>query len=371
MVIEELVEEISPNADKSTQTIHSVQMESETMLLRSELRDVKAENSRLRKQRFSFVCIQHDESLVKYFTGISTAAFQIICELVSSTDYKYFYGWKPVNLTLQDQILMTLMKLRLNLGYTDLRVRFQVSKHTVGNIILTFIHLMHEILFQCGMEGNIPSVAKNLSSLPKCFANYKNCRIVIDCTEIRSEVPSRLDEQKDTYSSYKHGNTLKGLIGIAPNGTITYASKLYPGSSSDKSIVSSCGILKYLKTGDLILADKGFLLKDVLPDGVDINVPPFLETAQFTQSEVEQTRSIAKARIHVERAIARLKCYRILQFIPKKLYRHSSKVFQLCAALTNYQNPLISEVGNTFTTSPNDVTQLDDEALTEEEDEVM
>ena len=62
----------------------------------------------------------------------------------------------------------------------------------------------------------------------------------------------------------------------------------------------------------MILADKGFLIKDILPAGVDLNLPPFLTTAQFTPEQAVQTRTIARARIHVERAIRRIKCWKIL-----------------------------------------------------------
>jgi len=61
----------------------------------------------------------------------------------------------------------------------------------------------------------------------------------------------------------------------------------------------------------MILADKGFLIADILPPGTSVNLPPFLSSPQFTPSQKAKTRSIAKARIHVERANARLKNFRI------------------------------------------------------------
>ena len=71
-------------------------------------------------------------------------------------------------------------------------------------------------------------------------------------------------------------NSFKVLIGVAPNAVITYVSKLYPGSTSDKEIVRDCGILEHFETGDLVLADNGFLIQDLLPNGVSVNIPPFL-----------------------------------------------------------------------------------------------
>ena len=51
--------------------------------------------------------------------------------------------------------------------------------------------------------------------------------------------------------------------------------------------------------GDLILADKGFLI-NLLPAGVPLDIPPFLCTPQFTESQVYETEKIAKARVCVE-----------------------------------------------------------------------
>ena len=50
----------------------------------------------------------------------------------------------------------------------------------------------------------------------------------------------------------------------------------------------------------------------------------------------------------MERAIQRLKEYHMLSHIPKCLYVKASIVFQLCAALVNFRNPLIKEVDKLY-----------------------
>jgi hypothetical protein len=98
-----------------------------------------------------------------------------------------------------------------------------------------------------------------------------------------------------------------------------------------------------MASGDLILADKGFLILDIVPKGVSVNIPPFLQNGKFTASEIRVTKNIAKCRIHVERANARLKDFKTLSFVPPSLRCFADKVFQLCAALVNLQFPLIKE----------------------------
>ena len=94
----------------------------------------------------------------------------------------------------------------------------------------------------------------------------------------------------------------------------------------------------------MILADNGFLIRDILPEGVGVNIPPFLTHGKMTASEIKLTKDIARCRIHVERANARLKDFRILHNIPHSLRCHADVVVQLCCALVNLQNSLIKEI---------------------------
>ena len=95
------------------------------------------------------------------------------------------------------------------------------------------------------------------------------------------EMPSSVRSQSATYSSYKHHNTAKGLIGIAPSGAISFVSALYAGRCSNKAITKDCGILSLLKSGDSIMADKGFAIENDLPEGTELNIPPFLRDNAF------------------------------------------------------------------------------------------
>ena len=93
--------------------------------------------------------------------------------------------------------------------------------------------------------------------------------MIVDCTQVEVAVPSRMDA--NTYSHYRHRNTLKAFVGVAPNGMLTYVSKLYPGSTSDKEIVHHCKVLDKMLPGDMVLADKGFPIQDLMPNGVSLN----------------------------------------------------------------------------------------------------
>lgn len=272
--------------------------------------------------------------------------YTILLDMCTRHPINYYDEWRVTSIPDVDQFLMCLMKLRRNFSHTDLAVRFAVSERTVSNIVMTWLSVLHDVLFvDILKKQGIPSLKKNQTSMPTCFSSFTNCRIILDCTEVQAAVPrSSMSNQSCMFSHYKQRITLKCLVGVAPNGTITFVSDLYPGSFSDKAITEHTGVLKMMQPGDLVLADKGFLVQDMLPQGVSLNVPPFLVNNQFTKEQVQLTTRIARARIHVERAIKRIKDYKILDFIPAHYRSHSSKIFQVCACMVNMQNPLIKNI---------------------------
>ena len=103
------------------------------------------------------------------------------------------------------------------------------------------------------------------------------------------------------------------------------------------------GYLKTLegKGGVSVMADRGFTVRDML--AVDLNIPPFLEgREQLPADEVEHGRSIASLRIHVERAIGRIKNYTILKgTLPITMIRVANQIVSVCAWLTNFQPALV------------------------------
>ena len=237
---------------------------------------------------------------------------------------------------------MTLLKLRRNLSNEDVTERFKIDSTTVSNIFKSWLMALHHVIFKTFMNS-VPPREKNLRNLPACFAPYPSTRLIIDRTEVTSASPKLLKDQNRIWSNYKHKITCKGLIGVLPCGANTFASKLYPGCTSDKQIVIASKILECLVPGDSIMADKGFLIADILPDGVALNIPPIKDTPQFTEEQVEEGKKVARARIHVERAINRIKRFQILHYIPQFLGKYASEVFQVCAALVNFQYGLLKE----------------------------
>lgn len=83
------------------------------------------------------------------------------------------------------------------------------------------------------------------------------------------------------------------------------------------------------------MADKGFTIEDVLPLGVSLNIPPFLGMAdQMSAEDVVKTQEIASLRIHVERAINKIKNFLIFEgVIPLSQFRIVNQMWCVCVAL--------------------------------------
>ena len=113
---------------------------------------------------------------------------------------------------------------------------------------------------------------------------------------------------------------------------------------SDRKIVIASGILDMLEPQDSVMADRGFEIQDLLvPKKVSLNIPPFMRCKdQLDPDEEDETRQIATVRIHVERAIERIKNYNILkQTIPNSMAEDLNKIWKVCSYLTNFKGPLV------------------------------
>ena len=104
------------------------------------------------------------------------------------------------------------------------------------------------------------------------------------------------------------------------------------------------------------MADRGFTIRDMLKQlNVELNLPPFMEgRQQLPVEDVRVGRSIASLRIHVERAIGRVKNFSILkETIPISLSRIVNQIVCVCCFLSNFHPALVP--------SPHDVFESDTE----------
>ena len=127
----------------------------------------------------------------------------------------------------------------------------------------------------------MPDIETVLATSPKRYKSFSNLIGIIDYSEIFIETPKNLELQSATWSDYKHHNTLKFLICVAPNSAITFISKAYTGRISDNAITLKSGFLNIIPRCSSIMADKGFNIDDDCPTRyIHFIVPPVFSLEQ-------------------------------------------------------------------------------------------
>ncbi|KAL2079099.1 hypothetical protein ACEWY4_024843 [Coilia grayii] len=283
-----------------------------------------------------------DNRKVRFYTGLpSFATLMVLFNFVegSLTDSV------KISFNKFQKLVLVLMKLRHNFPEQDLAYRFGISQSTVSK---TFISVTHVLYVKLKKLIFWPRRDELWKSMPITFRQHFGSKVtvIIDCFEIFIEKPSSLTARSHTWSSYKHHNTIKYLIGITPQGSISFLSKAWGGRTTDKHITENSGLLELLTPGDLILADRGFNVQESVGlKCATIMTPSYTRgKLQLSPLEVEATRKIAHVRIHVERVIGLVRNkYAILsERIPISYLVTSGsemafidKITTVCCCLTN------------------------------------
>jgi len=326
-----------PAVDPTDAELRQLQQDHE--ILQNKYRLLVEENRSLKKELSAFQ-FRHDKltaAQMRHYTGLrSIGAFFWVLGLVA------IFFKKTAKLSPGDQLLMVLMKLRLALTNTDLAYRFNVCPTQVSKIFNYNLPIINKRL---SFLISWPSKGAIIHRMPNSFKQcYRKCRVIIDCSEVFIQRPANLSARAQTWSNYKHHNTLKFLVGITPYGKISFLSKTYGGRVSDKEITIKSGFYDKLEYGDLVLADRGFLIaEDLAVHGASLAIPPFSKgKKQFTSKEVETARQLSRSRIHVERAIERIKNFNILkQVMPLSMIKKADDILRICCALTNLEPCLV------------------------------
>ncbi|CAF3090989.1 unnamed protein product, partial [Rotaria sp. Silwood2] len=223
-------------------------------------------------------------------------------------------------LTKENQFFLFMIRLRRATDEHELGIFFNISQTTVSRIIIAWTRFIYSVVSSISLWPSKEQVQQNLPFEIK--KNYPLVRVIVDCTEFEIEQPTNPQAQQNTWSTYKNTNTAKALVGITPNGVVSYISPLYGGATSDRSLLNMIGagsLIELMEPGDQIMSDRGFAL-DHQHSHLTLIHPPFLEgKSQLSPSKVIETRIIARHRIHVERCMGRIKNYKLLNgVIPMK-----------------------------------------------------
>ncbi|KAL3852059.1 hypothetical protein ACJMK2_015748 [Sinanodonta woodiana] len=300
----------------------------------------------------------HVKNNFKYYTGFVYEQFMNIFKFLVPDECKIPLSF-PRTITsiqympLKDQLLLTLIKLRLSFDFKHLANLFKLSQQDVGSVFRAWINYM---FYRFGSVPIWPDREVLLQQMPVKFReDFSTTFVILDGTELKVERPSALRSQSQCYSDYKSATTLKGLVGIDPRGSFIFISMLFSGSISDKEITTTCGLLPILqqllecgklKRGDGVMVDKGFLIQHEIEElGLKLVIPPFAPGGgQMSAADVALTKKIATHRVHVEQAISRAKKFKIIDNkLDLCLFACVNQIWFCCCFLTGFMPLLIQD----------------------------
>ena len=318
-------------------------LQAENATVMTELARLQLENEKLtakvRECQFGEHFLKGDQGDARtlHFTGLPSYALFVWMVNYCAAILPPTSVLSPANV-----LLLTLMKLRLNLQYTDIGFRFHVSVGHVSDILNSSLPALARHL---NFLIQWPSKREIVRHMPKVFREtFSNCNVVIDCTEVFIESPSDMTAGNYTWSNYKHHNTLKFLVACSPCGAVTFVSRAFGGRASDKVITKKSGFLDMLEHGSVVLADRGFLIGEELAAcGAALVIPDFTRgKTQLSAREVERSRKISRVRIHVERLMERLKNFKILSTTMNiGLVCQADNIMCICSAISNLHPKLV------------------------------
>lgn len=310
------------------------------------------ESANLQRQQFCLEQFENSDSDICFYTGFpSFNALQACFRLLDPVDniiYKDTNDKKRVlkqkKLSYLNQFFLTLVRLRLGLFVKDLAQRFGISQTSVNRYFISWINFMYLKLGSLDIWPTKEYITKTMPDSMK--QKFPNLEWIIDAFEIQIQRPSSLMLQSQSYSNYKSRNTVKGLVACTPSGQIGFISQLYTGNVSDRELTIRSGFLDMPHNRDAMwLVDKGFQIADLAePLGVSVNMPAFVGSrSQMNADEVFHTQNVASDRIHIERAINKIKRFHYFDRpIPLSTLGSANQAWLVCALLTLFQNPIIS-----------------------------
>ncbi|XP_028824044.1 uncharacterized protein LOC114782097 isoform X3 [Denticeps clupeoides] len=293
--------------------------------------------SQLEDLRFSLAAVRlRRNSSSLFYTGLPVFHFLALVSFLRPFRNEMF----PLCLT--DQILMTLMRLKLNLLTFDLAFQFNVTLRQVDEIITFWIDVMSERcktftpwLPRAVVCRSVPAEIRNTFPNTTCVIDYMYSFMMKPNNFLFRGMSYRMRRQ------WLRNHSVKMLVVFAPTGLIMFISGTYESKCSDRYVMSDSTFLDCLAPGDKVLAYRPFAVKNLLEEQhhVTLNTPVLACRRRQRTAHIKNLTDGTKS---IRQAIRRLQTFKVLSLCGAAAQTPTfHKLLKICAALVNLRSKVI------------------------------
>lgn len=244
-------------------------------------------------------------------------------------------GGHPFTLDARDQLLLTVVWLRLYPLHEVLAYLFAISDSTVSRYIARMLPLL-EASGRDTMRMPDPG-KKRRRNLDALLADTPELAVVIDTFEQRVQRPPKRTDADKLYSGKKKQHTLKSQVAVdETTGRFVDIAESAPGPTADISVLEASGLLKRLPAGVGGIGDLAYTgIANLHPCGLAAAPRRKPRGKPRPPDDIAYNRAFSRRRIIVEHSIGRLRRYQSLSQTDRNHRQNHTARVRAVAGLVN------------------------------------
>ncbi len=296
----------------------------------------------------SYAELKKKPRILKGFAGVTAAEFEALEAQVEplwrAADLKRLErpdrqraigAGRTAVLPVREQLLMTLVWLRLYLILEALGYLFGVDKSTASRYTTAMLPILRQV-GEATLGWPEPPKRGQGKQLEQVWQENPDLFAYVDATEQHIRRASDHDQQKKDYSGKKKQHTRKTQIIVNEAGIIRDVSESTSGSTHDRTLLGDSQAADKIPKDIVVGGDSGY-------QGIQVDFPqqsvitPFKKSKHHPLTDQHKllNQEFASGRIIVENSIAQLKHFRVLS----NRFRHTidkyDNAFRAVVAIVN------------------------------------
>jgi len=283
-------------------------------------------------------------------TGLTVAEFEALVDdlavryaraekkrLSRSNRQRAMGAGHPMHLAVIDQILLTIVWLRLYPTHEVLGYLFDISDSTARRAIERMLPLLE----QSGQDTlRLPDPGKRQHrQLDAWLADLPELMVIVDSFEQRVQRPEERATADGYYSGKKRQHTLKSQVAIhEQTGQVVDVSNSDPGPTADIKLLERSGLMARLPDGVGAMGDLAYVGIDTLDDQHRGAAPRRKPRGQPRPAEdIAYNTAFSRRRIGVEHSIGRMRRYQAITMTDRNHRQNHTARVRAIAGLANRQ----------------------------------